>query len=47
VLLNEYALLDTAPGIGKLTTAQFHEFVGGALRVATQVSVHNKEQSSD
>jgi len=35
VLLNEYALLDTAPGIGKLTIAQFHEFVGGALHVAS------------
>jgi hypothetical protein len=47
VLLNEYSLLDTAPGVGKLTAAQFHEFVGGALRVATQVSVQGKEQSSD
>jgi AcrR family transcriptional regulator len=42
VLLNEYALLDAMPGIGKLTEAQFHEFVDGALRVATQVSVQNK-----
>jgi AcrR family transcriptional regulator len=42
VLLNEYALLDAIPGIGKLTEAQFHEFVDGALRVAPQVSVENK-----
>jgi AcrR family transcriptional regulator len=33
VLLNEYALLDATQGIGKLTKAQFHEFVDGALRV--------------
>jgi AcrR family transcriptional regulator len=39
VLLNEYALLDAAPGIGKLTEAQFHEFVDGALRVTIRVSV--------
>lgn len=42
VLLNEYALLDATPGIGKLTEAQFHEFVDGALRVATQANVQNK-----
>jgi AcrR family transcriptional regulator len=36
VLLNEYALLDAMPGIGKLTEAQFHEFVDGALRIAAQ-----------
>jgi len=36
VLLNEYALLDAVPGIGKLTEVQFHEFVDGALRAATQ-----------
>jgi TetR/AcrR family transcriptional regulator len=47
VLLNEYALLDAAPGIGKLTEAQFHEFVDGALRVATHVSVYNQHQSSN
>jgi AcrR family transcriptional regulator len=36
VLLNEYALLDAVPGIGKLTEVQFHEFVDGALRAVTQ-----------
>lgn len=34
VLLNEYALLDQAPGVGKLTEGQFHAFVDGALRGA-------------
>jgi AcrR family transcriptional regulator len=42
VLLNEYALLDVMPGIGKLTEAQFHEFVDGALRVAAPVNVRIK-----
>jgi AcrR family transcriptional regulator len=42
VLLNEYALLDALPGVGKLTEAQFHEFVDGALRVTTRMSLQNK-----
>jgi AcrR family transcriptional regulator len=32
VLVNEYVLLGAAPGIGRLTSSQFHEFVDGALR---------------
>jgi AcrR family transcriptional regulator len=32
VLVNEYVLLGASPGIGRLTSRQFHEFVDGALR---------------
>jgi TetR/AcrR family transcriptional regulator len=42
VVLNEYALVDAIPGNGKLTEAQFHEFVDGALRNSTQVILHAK-----
>jgi AcrR family transcriptional regulator len=42
VLLNEYALLDMMPGVGKLTEAQFRGFIDGALRIATPVSVWNR-----
>jgi AcrR family transcriptional regulator len=42
VVLNEYALVDAVPGTGKLTKAQFHEFVDGALRTSTQVRVPKK-----
>ena len=42
VVLNEYAFVDAMPGNGKLTEAQFHEFVDGALRDSTQVILHAK-----
>ena len=42
VLLNEYALLDVLPGVGKLTEVQFHEFVDGALRAAPRIGDFNR-----
>ena len=42
VLLNEYALLDVVPGVEKLSKAQFHDFVDGALRVAPALSAPDK-----